>query len=90
MIVVMGCALDVRGGEILFDGDLQLFLGNMLGGVTTTTTMKSFPNDLGGLRLRQKRGIAKRWYHYIRRNVLRTKGTNIEIKGSIAGCSAGN
>jgi hypothetical protein len=66
MIVVMGCAFDVRGSEVFFNVDLRFFLGDMLGGADTPT--ESFPNDLGGLGLGQKRGIAKRPNHYIRQS----------------------
>lgn len=47
MVVVMGRALYVGGGEVFFNVDLRLFLGDVFGGADTTT--ERFPNDLGGL-----------------------------------------
>jgi hypothetical protein len=57
MVVVVGRALDVRRGEVVFKVDLRLFLRDLLGGADPAT--ECFPNDLGGLRLGQERCIAK-------------------------------
>ena len=78
MVMIVGCALDVRRSELVFDVNLGFFLRDWLGNVDPAT--ESFPHDLGGLRLWQERRIAKGRKRHIHRKTREVKGLTLRSK----------